>query len=86
MTNKMTDEDFAEFTDPQNHTAQILLAHFFMLDYILEANAIGPAATPFAFQKQITLAWVEKAAAKLPPRHKQCMIWPVGMVEQLKNP
>ncbi|KAK1766589.1 c6 transcription factor [Phialemonium atrogriseum] len=81
MTNKMTAEEFSAFTDPQNYIAQILLAHFFMLDYILEMYAFGSDAKPFAFQKQVTQAWVIRAAEKLPISYQKYMIWPLGLAK-----
>lgn len=81
MTNKMTAEEFSAFTDPQNYIAQILLAHFFMLDYILEMYAFGSDAKPFAFQKRVTQAWVIRAAEKLPISYQKYMIWPLGLAK-----
>lgn len=82
MTNKMTAEEFSSFTDPQNHAAQVLLAHFFMLDYVLEMHAFGSTARPFAFQKQVTQSWVVKAAEKLPAGYQKFMLWPLGLAQQ----
>jgi hypothetical protein len=80
MTNKMSDDEYAAFIDPDNVTAQILLVHFFMLDYIIEEYALGTMAKPYAFRKEVTMSWVEKTAKRLPASFRRYIVWPVGMV------
>lgn len=82
MTNKMTAGEFVTFTDPQNYTAQVLLAHFFMLDYVLEMHTLGPTDKPFAFRKQVTRSWVVKAAERLPAAYQKYMLWPLGLARE----
>ncbi|KAJ3460138.1 hypothetical protein MRS44_011005 [Fusarium solani] len=66
LTNKMTDDEYSNFTDPSNHVAQVLLAHFLMLDHILETCFSGATTRHFAFCTGITQAWVTNIAVTLP--------------------
>ena len=78
MTNEMDAEEFAHFTDETNHTAQILLAHFWMLSWVL--GSLGPARG-FAMQESTVLRWVERAAHRLPESHRQYVLGPLGIAE-----
>jgi hypothetical protein len=79
MTNDMDGDQFASFTKPNNFVAQILLAHFWMLTYLLEERVLGPSR-PFALRREVLLHWVGKALQGLPQSHKQYALWPLGMV------
>jgi hypothetical protein len=85
LTNKMTDDDFAAFTEPNNHTAQILLAHFLILDHIIETWTYGSKCMPYPFKRDICLRWVDSVAAKLPVSYKKYMVWPVGSAAALRQ-
>lgn len=82
MTNKMTAGEFLSFTDPQNYTTQVLLSHFFILDYVLEMHTLGSAMRPFAFRKQVTKSWVVKAARRLPTTYQKYMLCPLGLARE----
>lgn len=75
----MSEDEFRGFTDPTNGTARVLLAHFLMLNYVLEMHFLGPSTKPFAFSKQISRAWVLNVGASLPDRYQKHMMWPIGM-------
>ncbi|QYT03395.1 Zn(2)-C6 fungal-type domain-containing protein [Trichoderma simmonsii] len=79
LTNKMTEEEFKAFTEPSNSCARVLLSHFLMLNYALEQHFLSPQPKHFVFCKEISTAWVIKAAAGLPTRFQQHMMWPLGM-------
>ncbi|KAK0648567.1 hypothetical protein B0T16DRAFT_326644 [Cercophora newfieldiana] len=78
MTNEMDADEFAYFTEESNLTAQILLAHFWMMSWILDS--LGPSRG-FAMREDTVLRWVERAAQRLPESHKRYVLWPLGIVE-----
>jgi hypothetical protein len=78
MTNEMDADEFAHFTDDNNLTAQILLAHFWMLTWVL--GSLGPAHG-FAMQEKTVLRWVERTAHRLPQSHRHFILWPLGTAE-----
>jgi hypothetical protein len=80
VTNEMNPVEFASFTKPTNFTAQILLAHFWMLTLVLQRHVLGPARV-FAMQDEVVLQWVERAALQLPESHKRYVLWPLGMAK-----
>ena len=75
----MSENEFKAFTDSANHTGQVLLAHFLMLDYMLETSLLGSTGKHFAFCKQITRAWVISMGANLPTGFQRYMMWPLGL-------
>lgn len=77
-TNDMDTSEFAHFTRPTNLTAQILLAHFWMLTHVLQRHALGPARA-YAVRDDILFQWVETAAQRLPESHRRYVLWPLGM-------
>lgn len=85
VTNKLTDEEFAAFTAPNNHVAQILLAHFLILDHMVQKWACGSKCLPYLFKKDISLQWVDNVAVKLPAGYKKYMVWPMGTAVALQQ-
>ena len=85
LTNKMTDEEFASFTDPQNYSAQILLSHFFVLDHIIENAAMGTNCFLYSYTRAATLSGVEKMAARMPLSYKKYLVWPLGCLVDSKQ-
>ncbi|KAH6843204.1 hypothetical protein B0I37DRAFT_437346 [Chaetomium sp. MPI-CAGE-AT-0009] len=77
-TNDMDADEFANFTNPSNFTAQILLAHFWMLTHVLQCHSLGPARVSLV-RDEIIFQWVETAVHKLPGSHKRYVLWPLGM-------
>lgn len=78
LTNKMTDDEYTSFTSPSNHAAQVLLAHFLVLDRMLERCFRGAPGRHFAFSRGITQAWVAEIGRKLPRGYEKYMVWPLG--------
>jgi hypothetical protein len=74
----MDADEFAHFTEENNVVAQILLAHFWMLTWVL--NSLGPARG-FAMQEGTVLRWVERIARQLPQSHRHFVLWPLGIAE-----
>jgi len=80
MTNEMDPDEFSHFTNDRNLTAQILLAHFWMLSWLLDS--VGPVRG-FAMREETLLRWVERAALQLPASHRKYVLWPLGMTKHL---
>jgi hypothetical protein len=78
VTNDMDADEFANFTNPTNFTAQILLVHFWMLTHVLHRHSLGPARASLV-RDEIIFKWVETAAHKLPGSYKRYVLWPLGM-------
>ncbi|KAG7003615.1 Sterol regulatory element-binding protein ECM22 [Fusarium oxysporum f. sp. conglutinans] len=83
LTNKMTDEDYASFTDPSNYGAQILLAHFLVLNHMLEECFLGTKSRRFSFSKKITQSWILNIGRRLPDGLQRYMMWPLGQARDL---
>lgn len=79
VTNDMDTEEFNNFTNPTNFTAQVLLVHFWMLTHVLHRHSLGPARTSLPVRDEIIFQWVETAACSLPRSHKRYVLWPLGM-------
>ncbi|KAM5366800.1 hypothetical protein ACJZ2D_010340 [Fusarium nematophilum] len=84
LTNKMTEDEYVSFTDPSNHVAQVLLAHFLILDHILEMYFLDTAGKHFAFSRDITQAWVTNIGRNIPDGFQKCMMWPLGLARGLR--
>ncbi|KAI1463052.1 uncharacterized protein F4812DRAFT_453763 [Daldinia caldariorum] len=84
MTNKLDDKEFENFIDSRNHTAQAVLAHFFMLLCLLDTAAFGARAQTFAFPRPVLLSWIKNVAKKVPSKYRHCMIWPAQMAALLE--
>ncbi|KAI8716900.1 Zn(2)-C6 fungal-type domain-containing protein [Fusarium sp. LHS14.1] len=85
LTNKMTEDEYAGFTDPSNHVAQVLLAHFLMLDHVLETCFSEATTRHFAFSKGITKAWINNIASALPKSFLKYMMWPLGLAKSFRE-
>ncbi|KAM0545345.1 hypothetical protein ACHAPJ_011417 [Fusarium lateritium] len=83
LTNKMTDEEYASFTDPFNYGARILLAHFMMLNHMLEECVLSNTSRRYAFSKKITQSWILNIGRELPDGYQRYMIWPIGQAKDL---
>lgn len=78
-----TAEQFQAFADPSNHTAQLLLAHFFLVEYMIGAIALHPILGSFPFRKSITLSWIRSIASRLPATYEPYIRWPLTFAEAL---
>jgi hypothetical protein len=77
ILNGVIHDDFRHFTDPANHTAQILLAHFFLIEHEIGSLALRPIIQAFLFRSAVTAAWIRDVAARLPPAYTCYLAWPL---------
>ncbi|KAK5655743.1 hypothetical protein OQA88_5280 [Cercophora sp. LCS_1] len=78
VTNEMGTDDFADFVSETNMVAQILLAHFWMLSWVLGSHVLGPDHG-FDLSESTVLRWAEGAAKRLPESYRKYVLWPLGM-------
>ena len=76
-------EQFKTFADPTNYTAQLLLAHFFLVEYMIGAIALHPILGSFPFRKNITLTWIRSIASRLPATYEPYVRWPLNFAETM---
>lgn len=79
----MTDYEYVTFTDPSNHVAQVLLAHFLILDHVFETWCSKTTVRHFAFSRGITQAWVANIATALPKSFQKHIMWPLGLASRI---
>ncbi|TQN71692.1 Sterol uptake control protein 2 [Colletotrichum shisoi] len=65
---EMSHEDFLLFSSPTTHAARLVLAHLFLMDYLVAMLGYGTSRGSGAVEVwgRVTLAWLEKVAAGLP--------------------
>ncbi|KAI8721637.1 Zn(2)-C6 fungal-type domain-containing protein [Fusarium sp. LHS14.1] len=73
--------EFNHFTDPSNHAAQIIMAHFFVIEYILAAIALKPIIDSFPFRRVIIANWTKEISKKLPSGYEEYIRWPLEFAE-----
>lgn len=65
----MNSKEFAVFCNPSNYTAQILLAHFFLIEYYIDMSISLDSTHVLHFRRQVMPKWIEKVADALSPEH-----------------
>lgn len=81
LTNKMTEDEFSQFVDPANSVAQVLIAHFLVLNHALELQFAGSKQCgQYAFCKDITRAWIQNISESLPVGFQRYVIWPLAIM------
>jgi hypothetical protein len=73
--------EFNHFTDRSNYAAQIIMAHFFVIEYILAAIALKPIIDSFPFRRVIIAAWTKEISKKLPSGYEEYIRWPLEFAE-----
>ncbi|KAH6647920.1 hypothetical protein BKA67DRAFT_694886 [Truncatella angustata] len=85
-TEQMNEEEFASFVSPQNWTAQLLLVHFFLVDFLLGEFVIRPNHSAFRrTRKKVILSWIDNIDQGLPTNHAKYMSWPRSFCSLLKD-
>ncbi|VUC30139.1 unnamed protein product [Clonostachys rosea] len=76
--------DFNHFMDSHNHVAQLLVAHFFILEYVIGRKVLTPFIAAFPFRETMIRTWIERLATKLAPEHAAYLDWPLQMLEVME--
>ncbi|TIC95466.1 Sterol uptake control protein 2 [Colletotrichum higginsianum] len=76
---EMSHKDFLLFSSPTNHAARLVLAHLFLMDYLVAVLGYGNSRGSGAVEVwgRVTLAWLEKIAAELPAELRKHAEWPL---------
>ncbi|KAJ4306039.1 hypothetical protein N0V88_000834 [Collariella sp. IMI 366227] len=85
LMNHATQEDFTSFIDPGNHSAQILLIHFTLIEFSIGYLALGPAGSRFAYRERSCIAWMNRLADSLPDEYMKYVEWPMNRQTSLPN-
>ncbi|KAF5557290.1 sterol uptake control 2 [Fusarium napiforme] len=75
-----SDSDFLTISDSDNDVAQIIMAHFFAIEYVLASIALAPVSPSFPFRKTIITAWILRTKRQVPSRYGAYIEWPLGFV------
>ncbi|EGU73899.1 hypothetical protein FOXB_15590 [Fusarium oxysporum f. sp. conglutinans Fo5176] len=81
MFGEMAQDEFKHFTDRRNYVAQIIIAHFFIIEYILATVALAPVMGSFPFRRAIVSAWAWEVARNVPSIYDVYMRWPLEFVK-----
>ncbi len=66
--------------------AQLLLIHFFLVEYVVGSRTLGPMLEKtIPFRKQLAVSWLRRVWANLSPRYKPYMSWPMKFADSLAN-
>ncbi len=72
--------------DHKNHTAQLLMVHMFMTDYLM-----GPFCVPntekfkFPARRAAIISWVRNVVKRLTPEFKEYGVWIEGFCNTVEN-
>ncbi|CAH0042305.1 unnamed protein product [Clonostachys rhizophaga] len=76
--------DFNNFMDSQNHVAQLLVAHFFILEYVIGRKVLTPFMSAFSFRETMLRTWITRLSPKLAPEHASYLDWPLRMLDMME--
>jgi hypothetical protein len=79
-----TPAEFNGFVDPENYVAQIILVHFFIVEYVVGLESLRPVMDSFPFRGSIVASWARGVEQKLPDEYQQYMIWPMKYVREVE--
>ncbi|KAH7232411.1 uncharacterized protein BKA55DRAFT_523648 [Fusarium redolens] len=77
MFGELAQDEFKHFTDRRNYTAQIIIAHFFIIEYIVATVAMASIMGSFPFRRVIVSAWALEVAENVPSNYDVYMSWPL---------
>ncbi|KAH6892452.1 hypothetical protein B0T10DRAFT_401320 [Thelonectria olida] len=79
-----TPAEFNGFVDPENYTAQIILVHFFIIEYVVGLETLKSVMDSFPFRGSIVASWARGVEQKLPDEYQQYMVWPMAYVREVE--
>ncbi|KAJ9417924.1 hypothetical protein QL093DRAFT_2565883 [Fusarium oxysporum] len=77
MFGDLEQNEFKHFTNRRNYAAQIIIAHFFIIEYIVATVAMASIMGSFPFRRAIISAWASKVAENVPSNYNIYMSWPL---------
>ncbi|KAI5460840.1 hypothetical protein BGZ63DRAFT_473155 [Mariannaea sp. PMI_226] len=79
-----TTAEFNGFVEPDNYVAQIILVHFFIVEFVVGLEALQSVMDSFPFRGSIVASWTKEVEGKLPPEYKHYMTWPMSYVRSVE--
>ncbi|KAK4190987.1 hypothetical protein QBC35DRAFT_488738 [Podospora australis] len=83
LTHRASLEEFNAFTDANNYPAQLLLIHFYLIEFAIGWIALRENGLRFAFRRRVCISWMENLAAGLPEKYQKFAEWPMNYARQL---
>ncbi|PNP86460.1 hypothetical protein FNYG_00162 [Fusarium nygamai] len=80
-----SDSDFLTISDADNCAAQIIMAHFFAVEYVLASIALVPVSPSFPFRKTIITAWILRVKRQVPASYGAYIEWPLEFISKANN-
>ncbi|KAI8417480.1 hypothetical protein FOFC_00035 [Fusarium oxysporum] len=77
MFGELEQDEFKYFTNRRNYAAQIIIAHFFVIEYIVATVAMASIMGSFPFRRAIISVWALKVAENVPSNYSIYMSWPL---------
>jgi hypothetical protein len=87
--------DFAEFINPDNHVARLVIVHMLLLDIILSRTiCMWEEGPQIAFQETrhrydarnvMAIVWMENIYDSLPDMYRPYIDWPLGFSKYMKT-
>ncbi|KUI53102.1 hypothetical protein VP1G_00339 [Cytospora mali] len=75
--------EFHVFADPSNHVGQLLLAHFFLIECVVQASVLKPIKGSTPRRWDVTAIWVKVIAQTLPVEYREYIRWPMDVAEMM---
>lgn len=70
-------DEFLSLVSTTNYTAQLLMIHFFVLEYAIANIAFGTSLANFAYRKHMNVIWIERLFKVLPKKYQGHLRWPM---------
>ncbi|KAF4500076.1 Sterol uptake control 2 [Fusarium agapanthi] len=77
-----SDSDFLTISDSDNHVSQIIMAHFFAIEYVFASIALVPVSPSFPFRKTIITAWMQRVKRQAPASYGVYIEWPLEFISK----
>ena len=77
MITAASNEEFGPFLDPANYSAQLLLIHFFFIEFAIGELCLGHLGERFGFRRRAALSWLNGLLERLPEEYRSYVEWPL---------
>ncbi|KAK0641057.1 hypothetical protein B0T16DRAFT_430984 [Cercophora newfieldiana] len=77
MFTSSSNEEFAPFLDPTSYPTQLLLIHFFFIEFAIGELCLGSMGERFGFRRRATLSWLNTLLLTLPDEYSSHAEWPL---------
>lgn len=70
-------EEVGSFLDPNNYVAQLILIHFFFIEFAVGEMSLGHLGERFGFRRRSALSWLNGLLERLPEEYQSYAEWPL---------